>query len=182
MYEDVIIAGFGGQGIMLMGQLLAYAGLKEAMNVLWMPAYGPETRGGFANCTVIFSNEEIGSPVVSHPHSMIIMNLPSMDKFEHNLIQGGLLVYNSSLIEREPHRKDVKTIKIPAVEIAHELGNAKAANMVALGAYLGATGVVKPESVRQSLEKVFPGKEQVVALNVKALEKGIELSKKTVKI
>lgn len=178
MYEDVIIAGFGGQGVMLMGQLLCYAGLLEEKNVLWMPAYGPETRGGFANCTVIFSDEEIGSPMVDSPHSLIIMNLPSLDKFEDRLKKNGLLIVNSSLVDREVKRKDCSVVLIPATEMAANLGSVWAANMVALGAYVSATGVVEFESLFASLPKIFPGKEYLLPLNRQAIEAGAERARR----
>lgn len=177
MQEDLIIAGFGGQGIMLIGQLLAYAGLKENKKVLWMPAYGPETRGGFANCTVIFSDEEIGSPVVAHPRSLIVLNLPSLDRFEDALVPGGLLIVNTSLTARDVKRSDIETIKIPATEIATNLGNAKATNMVTLGTYIEKTKIVKMETIKDVLKEKFSGKEKLIELNFKALEKGTEYAK-----
>lgn len=177
MHEDLIIAGFGGQGVMMMGQMLAYAGLEEGKNVLWMPAYGPETRGGFANCTVIISDEEIGSPIISKPQSLIIMNLPSLDKFEDALKKGGLMVVNQSLVNRDVQRNDVDVLMIPATEVATELGNVMAANMVALGAYIQKRKVLSFESVESILSKMFKGKEKVIPLNQSALKKGAELAK-----
>lgn len=176
MQEEVFIAGFGGQGILLLGQVLAYAGLEEGKNVLWIPVYGPETRGGFAYCTVIFSDEEIGSPVVAHPHSMIIMNLPSMDKFEHDLLPGGLLVVNSSMVNRAVKRRDINAVLVPATDIATELGSPKAANMVALGAYAARRKPVLFETLHAILDKVFKDREHLVSLNRKALERGAELA------
>ncbi|MFH0801138.1 MAG: 2-oxoacid:acceptor oxidoreductase family protein [bacterium] len=176
MHEDVFIAGFGGQGILLIGQLLAYAGMEEGKHVLWIPVYGPETRGGFAYCTVVLSDEEIGSPVVVHPNSMIIMNLPSMDKFEPNLLPGGLIVVNSSMVNRTVKRRDVTAIMVPATEIATELGNQKMANMVVLGAYLAQRKPVSFDSLFLALGKVFKGKEKLIPLNRKALERGAELA------
>jgi len=172
MLYDLIIAGFGGQGIMTMGQMLAYAGLEEGKNVLWMPAYGPETRGGFANCTVILSDEEIASPVVSHPKSLIIMNLPSLDKFEDSLAKDGVMILNTSLVTREPKRTDIDLVKVPATDIAHELGNVKVANMVALGAYIEKTKVVKPETIINWLSYKLKDKTDLIELNKKALASG----------
>jgi len=174
MHEEVIMAGFGGQGIMLIGQMLVYAGMDEGKNVLWMPAYGPETRGGFANCTVIISDSEINSPIISNPSSLIIMNLPSLDKFEGSIKSGGVIVVNRSLVNREVGRADLDVVMIPASEIASELGNIRAANMVALGAYLSRKNIVNLDSVIKILPKMFPGKEKVVPLNVEALKKGAD--------
>ncbi len=177
MVEDLIIAGFGGQGVMRMGQMLAYSGLKEGKNVLWMPAYGPETRGGFANCTVIISDQEIGSPVVSHPRSIIVMNKPSLDKFENAVKPNGVIVMNTSMCDREPERVDVTIIKVPATEVAAQLGEQRAANMVALGAFLEIKPVVSVESVIETLKKIFASKPKVIPINEKALKKGMEIAR-----
>jgi 2-oxoglutarate ferredoxin oxidoreductase subunit gamma len=142
MIEQVIMAGFGGQGVMSMGQLLAYSGMLEGKNVSWLPSYGPEMRGGTANCNVIVSDDEIGSPIVTEATAVIAMNLPSLDKFEHSVMPGGTLIINSSLIERKCSRTDIDVFYIPANEIADELGNNRVANMVMLGAYLKKTGIV----------------------------------------
>lgn len=169
----VIMAGFGGQGIMLMGQLVAYAGMLENRQVSWMPSYGPEMRGGTANCTVVLSDQEIGSPVVTNPDVVIAMNLPSMDKFEKFLPPGGILIYNSTLINRKPERNDIRVIAVPASEMAQELGNERVANMVALGTFIGATAAVRQESLTAALEKVLPAHRQVLLpLNVLAIAKG----------
>jgi len=169
----VIMAGFGGQGIMLMGQLVAYAGMLENRQVSWMPSYGPEMRGGTANCTVVLSDQEIGSPVVTNPDVVIAMNLPSMDKFEKFLPPGGILIYNSTLINRKPERNDIRVIAVPASEMAQELGNERVANMVALGTFIGATAAVRQESLTAALEKVLPSHRQVLLpLNVLAIAKG----------
>jgi len=173
MVEQVIIAGFGGQGVMSMGQLLAYSGMLENKNVSWLPSYGPEMRGGTANCNVIISDEAIGSPIVTEATTVIAMNLPSLDKFEQAVKPGGLLFINSSLIERKSGRTDINVFYVPANEIADELGNGRVANMVMLGAYLKKTGVVKSESVIESLRKVLgPSKEHLIPVNEEALKKG----------
>jgi 2-oxoglutarate ferredoxin oxidoreductase subunit gamma len=177
MTEDLIIAGFGGQGVMSMGQMLAYAGLSEGKNVLWMPAYGPETRGGFANCTVIVSDEEIGSMVISHPKSVIVLNLPSLDKFEDAVVPGGVMVVNTSLVNREPRRNDIDVVHVPASDIANELGSARAANMVALGAFLAHRPIISIEAVKNTLKKVFANKPEVIPLNEKALDRGAEAAR-----
>jgi len=178
MLERIIISGFGGQGIMLIGRLLAYAGMIEGKKVAWMPSYGPEMRGGTANCTVIISSNEIGSPIVSHPKILIAMNQPSLDKFEANVSEDGLIILNDSLIERETKRNDVKVIKIPADDIAHKLGNSRAANMVILGAYVEQSGIVKMETIFKALEKALAGRnKKLLELNKEALKQGAELVK-----
>ena len=178
MLEEVIIAGFGGQGVMLMGRLLAYAGMLEGKNVAWMPSYGPEMRGGTANCTVIISSEEIASPVVPYPRSIIVMNKPSLDKFEPTVQKDGLIIINESLIDQKVKRDDVSIVSVPANDIANELGNLKVANMVVLGAYVKKSEVVKLETIFKALEKVLAGRNQkLIDLNKKALKQGEELVK-----
>jgi len=178
MLERMIISGFGGQGVMLMGRLLAYAGMLEGKNVVWMPSYGPEMRGGTANCTVLISTKEIGSPIVSHPKTLIAMNQPSLDKFEPNVSENGLIILNDSLIEREVKRNDVNVVRIPADDIADKLGNSRAANMVVLGAYVKRSGVVKMENIFKALEKALSGRNQdLINLNKEALKQGAELVK-----
>lgn len=175
--ERVIMAGFGGQGIMSMGQLLTYAGMLEGKQVSWLPSYGPEMRGGTANCNVIVSDTLIGSPVITNNATCsIVMNLPSLWKFEENVEKGGAILINSSLIDSKATRDDIKAYYIPANEVALELGNAKAANMVMLGAYIALTGAVKQESVLEALKKVFgPGKAHLLPLNEQALTRGAQL-------
>jgi len=171
--HEIIIAGFGGQGVMSMGQLLTYAGMLEGKHVSFIPSYGPEMRGGTANCAVVVSDEEIGSPIVTEPNCVIAMNLPSLKKFEPTLVPGGLLLINSSLIKEESSRKDIRVCRIAVNELAAELGNDKVANMVMLGAFLGATGVVAIDSVVESLKKVLPERRHnLIPLNKKALELG----------
>ena len=173
MQQEFIFAGFGGQGVLLMGQILAHAAMDEGKSVSWIPSYGPEMRGGTANCTVIVSESEIGSPVVGKPSCVVAMNLPSLDKFEPAVKSGGVLVVNSSLITREPDRDDVTVVNVPATDTANELGNARVANMVALGAVVEATGVVPPEAVLEALRKNLPAHRQnLLPLNREAIEKG----------
>jgi len=174
--ERIICAGFGGQGVMSMGQLLAYAGMIEGKNVSWLPSYGPEMRGGTANCNVTVSDTPIGSPIINHnATAAIVMNLPSLIKFEKELEKDGILLINSSLIEKKAERDDVKAYYVPANEIAVEIGNGKVANMVMLGAYIELTKVVKVETVIEALKKVFgPSKAHLIPLNEKALERGAE--------
>jgi len=178
MLERIIIAGFGGQGVMLMGRLLAYAGMIEGKKVAWMPSYGPEMRGGTANCTVLISTEEIGSPIVSHPKTLIAMNQPSLDKFEPSVSEDGLIFLNDSLIEREVKRNDVNVIRIPADNIADKLGNSRAANMVVLGAYVKKSGIVRMDTIFKALEKALAGRnKKLLELNKEALKQGAELVK-----
>lgn len=175
MEERITIAGFGGQGVMAIGQLLTYAGMLENKNVSWLPSYGPEMRGGTANCSVVISSEAVGSPVVVNATSAIIMNKPSMDKFEPTIVEGGKLFVNSSLVDRKSNRDDIEVYYIPANEIANELGNMKVANMVMLGAYIEVTKMVSIESILEGFTKVFgEDKAHLIPLNKEALEKGAE--------
>lgn len=173
MTEQIISAGFGGQGVLLLGQLLAYAGMKEGRNVSWLPSYGPEMRGGTANCSVIVSDEEIGSPVVTEADAVIVMNRPSLEKFEGNVASGGKLFINSSLIDKKTTRKDIDAYYIPASEIAGKIGNQRTANIVMLGAYLSVTGLVKGETVMDCLRDSFgETKAHLIPLNEEALRLG----------
>ena len=175
MEERVIVAGFGGQGVMSMGQLLTYSGMIENKNVSWLPSYGPEMRGGTANCNVIVSDGLIGSPIVTEATTTIAMNRPSLDKFEKDTISGGKLLINSSLIDKKATRDDVEVYYIPCNDIALELGNTKVANMVMLGAYLELTKAVKFDSIIEAFKKVFgESKAHLIPLNQNALEKGAE--------
>lgn len=175
---DMILAGFGGQGVMLMGQLVAYSGMIEGKEVSWMPSYGPEMRGGTANCTVVVSEEAIGSPVVVEPQVVVAMNLPSLDKFESMVKPGGVLIINSSLINRTCDRDDITVIEVPANEIANEIGSGKVANMVMLGTLIAQTKVVTQESVIEALKKVLPEhRHNLIPVNENALNRGAELVK-----
>ena len=179
MEERIIIAGFGGQGVMAMGQLLTYAGMIEGKQVSWLPSYGPEMRGGTANCNVVISSDDVGSPVVLDANTAIIMNKPSLDKFENSVVKGGKLFINSSLIDRKSERDDIEVYYVPCNEIADELGNARVANMVMLGAYLEATKVVSVDSVLAGFTKVFgEGKAHLLPINKEAIEKGAEAIRK----
>lgn len=180
MEERIIIAGFGGQGVMALGQLLTYSGMIEDRKVSWLPSYGPEMRGGTANCNVIVSSEEVGSPVVVEATSSIMMNRPSLDKFEDAMVPGGKLFINSSLIDRKTTRDDIDAYYIPANEIANELGNPRVANMVMLGAFLEATKAVKVESILdEAFTAVFgENRAHLKPINKEALEKGAALVRK----
>lgn len=174
--ERVICAGFGGQGVMLIGQLIAYAGMIENKEVSWLPSYGPEMRGGTANCSVMVSERPIGSPVITDDAtSAIILNLPSLDKFEMDIQAGGNIIINSSLIEKKASRTDLTAYYVPANEIANELGNAKVANMVMLGAYLELTKSVSIQSVMSALKKIFgESKSHLMPINETAMNRGAE--------
>lgn len=180
MNEKVIMAGFGGQGIMAIGKILAYAGMLENKEVSWLPSYGPEMRGGTANCGTIVSDNPIGSPVITNDAtSAIIMNLPSLDKFENDVIPGGKIIINSSLIDKKVTRTDVEAYYVNANEIATELGNPKAANMVMLGAYLELYKPVSNDTVLKAFLKVFgENKAKFLPLNEKALAAGAEIVRK----
>lgn len=178
MKEEIIMAGFGGQGVMSMGKLLAYAGMKEGDEVSWMPSYGPEMRGGTANCTVIISSEKIPSPLSSRPDTVMVMNLPSLEKFVPMVKEGGTILINSSLIAKEVERDDIEVIKVPANEIANELGNSRVANMVMLGAYLARKNIVKLDTVKKSLKDVLPKRRHdLIPINEEALDRGAALVK-----
>jgi 2-oxoglutarate ferredoxin oxidoreductase subunit gamma len=173
--QEIIFAGFGGQGILSMGKFLAYGGMEENLNVSWLPSYGPEMRGGTANCSVILTEDNIGSPVVYDPSTVVVMNRPSLDKFEKAVVKGGLLIVDSDLVNRESDRKDIDIIKIPAQTIAEEMGSKTIANMILLGALVEKTKVIPMESLLKALKE--HGKEKFYEMNKKALEKGAEFAK-----
>jgi len=175
MEEKIVSSGFGGQGVLLIGKLLALSGMESGKKVSWVPSYGPEMRGGTANCTVIISDEEISSPLAPTPDSLITMNKPSLEKFESSIKENGVLIMNSSLIDIEPKRNDLKIVSVPANELAEKAGNAKSANMAILGAYISATNVVSIDSVKKAIEKEMKGaKAKFLSVNLKALELGFE--------
>lgn len=176
MFQDVMIAGFGGQGVLLAGKLLAHAGMIEGRHVTWFPSYGAEIRGGTANCTVIISSDEIGSPVIQRPSAMLIFNEASYKKFEQRVKPGGRLFLNTSLIHEVSTRADIARIDIRANDIAEELGDIRIANMVMLGAFLKKTGVVSLESVLTALKQVLPPRRHsLLPLNEKALQCGADV-------
>jgi 2-oxoglutarate ferredoxin oxidoreductase subunit gamma len=178
MYQGIRISGFGGQGVISAGILLAQAGLIEGKNVSWFPAYGAEMRGGTANCSVVVATDEVSSPVVSCPDTVIVMNEPSLAKFEPLVKPGGLLIINSSLVNSKPKRTDIRVVAVPCNAIAAELGSTKVANMVALGAFAGATGAVSVEAIAKALPKVFKrAKPEILEMNVAALKKGAAAAK-----
>ncbi|MGD8628988.1 MAG: 2-oxoacid:acceptor oxidoreductase family protein [bacterium] len=175
MTTKVIMAGFGGQGVVLMGTLLSYSAMVEGKHTTFFPSYGAEMRGGTANCSVVVSDDEIASPVVNQPDCVVAMNIASLEKFESRVKPGGTIFVNSSLIEKKVERDDVDEVRIPANDIAEELGNSRAANMVILGGLLKKTGAVKVDAVIGCLEKVLSERAMALLdLNKKALRRGFE--------
>jgi len=173
MREEVIMAGSGGQGIMFAGTLLAHAAMEEGLNVTYFPSYGAEMRGGTANCTVIISDESIGSPVVTNPSSLLAMNENSVERFASKVKKNGLIIVNSSLLKKEVAIDGVEVVRVKATELAEELGDGRVANMVILGAYIKRRKVVSLERTIESLEKVLgKGRESLLSLNREALKKG----------
>lgn len=178
MYQGIRIAGFGGQGVVSAGVLVAQAGVVEGKKASWLPSYGPEMRGGTANCSVVVADDEVYTPIVSAPDSVIVMNEPSLPKFEPILRPNGVLIVNSSLINSRPTRTDVKVAFIPCNEIAETLGSTRVATMVALGAWCKLTGALKIESIISAMSKAFKrAKPEMLALNEKALRAGFEIAK-----
>ena len=176
MTHEIICAGFGGQGILFLGKILAFGGLEEKKEVSWIPSYGPEMRGGTANCMVQLKHKEIGSPVISRPDVLFAFNRPSLEKFEADVKPGGLIIYDSSLIDSPPAREDVTILGIPATKLADELGNTRIANMVTVGAFLEITGLLEKESVVKAMPS-FITRERLISLNEKAVNKGMEFVK-----
>lgn len=173
MHHEIVISGFGGQGVLFAGQLLAYAGLEEGRHVTWIPSYGPEMRGGTAHCTVIISDEEIGSPLVRNPGAALVLNPPSMDKYASLVRRGGVLLLDSTLIEQRSEREDIREIALPAKQIADELGFPQIANVVMLGALVAAIGVVKLETIDRVLdEHVGARHRNALDANKQALRRG----------
>jgi 2-oxoglutarate ferredoxin oxidoreductase subunit gamma len=173
MQTEVVIAGFGGQGVLFAGQILAFAGMDSGKEVTWMPSYGPEMRGGTANCTVIIADEEIGSPLVRHPKAAIIMNLPSLDKYEPMVASGGFLIANASLVNREVTRADINSLFVPANEIAESIGNRRLANIVLLGALLVKMPVLPLEAIKEALNNHLPERHRrLLPTDLQALQQG----------
>lgn len=173
MQTEIIIAGFGGQGVLFGGQLLTYAAMDEGKEVTWIPSYGPEMRGGTANCTVVISDEEIGSPMVSRPRAAIVMNLPSLDKYEPLVKPGGVLVINESMVDREVTRKDIKVVTLKANEIAEKLGDKRMSNMVMVGALIANLPVLPLEAIEKALAGHLPERHRkLLPKNYEALREG----------
>ena len=175
MTEEIIIAGFGGKGVLSMGKILAYSGIMQNQEVSWMPSYGPEMRGGTANVTVIVSDERISSPILNFYDTAIILNQQSMDKFEKTVKPGGLLLYDPNGINRHPERQDIKIYKIEGAKLAAEMGNTKIFNMIVLGAFLKLKPIVKFENVIRGLKESIPERyHKLIPLNEAALKKGMD--------
>jgi 2-oxoglutarate ferredoxin oxidoreductase subunit gamma len=178
MQTEVIFAGFGGQGVLFSGQVLAFAAMDAGYDVTWMPSYGPEMRGGTANCTVVIADEEIGSPTIKHPKGAVVMNLPSLDKFEPLVVPGGVLIVNSSLVNRNPYRSDITWVMIPAQEIAETIGPRRLLNMVMLGALLDKLPILSLDDVKAALDAHMPERhKKFFKNNVEALDKGAAFSR-----
>jgi len=172
MQNEIQFAGFGGQGIMIMGQIMAEAAMQQGYEVVWIPSYGPEMRGGTAYCTVVISDRPVGSPIIRNPKHLVAMNRPSLEKFAPAVKSGGTIFINSSIISIDAGRDDVDVVKVPIIEIAKELGNVKAANIIALAAFVSRSQVVDFELLRESVKAKFANKQKLIPLNMEALEEG----------
>lgn len=173
MQNEVVISGFGGQGVLFAGQLLSYAAMDNGLNVTWYPSYGPEMRGGTANCTVIISDEEIGAPVVRNPMAAVVMNQPSFDKYEMDVKPGGVLVVNTSIIDRPLKRDDITVVKVPANELAESIGDRKLANMVMLGGLLANLQLMPLDDLKKALHDHLPARHhRLLPANMEAIDAG----------
>lgn len=180
MQNEFLFAGFGGQGVMFAGQLLAYAAMDAGLEVTWIPSYGPEMRGGTAHCIVVVSDKPIGSPIVRQPTAAIVLNNPSFLKYAPQVKSGGVLIFNETLISAQMERSDIMTLAIPATQMADKLGNTHLANVLLLGAALSALPVVPMEAVRRALETHLPAHHRdLLSLNLQALEAGVSYVKPT---
>ena len=179
MTEEIIFAGFGGQGVLSMGQVLAYSAVMEGQEVSWMPSYGPEMRGGTANCIVIISDEMISSPILNQFDTVVALNQPSVDKFENAVKPGGTMIYDTNGITRHPSRKDINIYKIDAANESARMNNTKVMNMIVLGGFLKLKPIIKMENITKGLKKVLPERyHNLVPLNLDAIEKGAEIIQK----
>ncbi len=179
MTEEIIIAGFGGQGVLSMGKIMAYSGVMQDMEVSWMPSYGPEMRGGTANVTVIISSERISSPILKQFDTAIILNQQSLDKFESSVKTGGVLIYDSNGITQHPERKDINIYRVDATEEASKMKNPKIFNTIVLGGFLKVKPIIKLENVIKGLKKSLPERyHNLIPINEKALQRGMEIIKK----
>ena len=179
MQKEIMIAGFGGQGVLFAGQIVAYAAMDVGKEVTWIPSYGPEMRGGTANCTVVIADEEIGSPLVKNPPLAVALNLPSFDKCEESMASGGTLIVNQSMVDREAKRVDVNVIFVPCNEIAEEIGNKKLMNMIAVGALLTVLSDITLKDLEKALEAHLPARHKhLLPSNFEALRRGFEAAQK----
>jgi 2-oxoglutarate ferredoxin oxidoreductase subunit gamma len=178
MHEEIVVSGFGGQGALFAGQLLTYTGMDEGWHVTWIPSYGPEMRGGTAHCIVILSDDDIGSPIIREPSICIVMNPPSMTKYEPLVKPGGLLVVNATLVQNRAKRDDIEVVYVPANELAAELGSVKMANVVLLGAMLGTREILPLASIKRTLDLHIPERrKQIIEPNKRALDRGVQYVK-----
>ena len=175
MTTQLLIAGFGGQGVLFAGKFIAYKGLQEGRELSWLPSYGPEMRGGTANCSVILSDDPVGSPIVSHPDVLIAMNLPSLDKYEDAVVPGGMIFVDSTLIERKVRRTDVKVFYIPCTALAQQIGAPTLANMIMVGKFIRESGAVRYENLDAALKKVVSARHaDLFDINLKAINTGYQ--------
>jgi 2-oxoglutarate ferredoxin oxidoreductase subunit gamma len=175
---NMLLAGFGGQGILFAGKLIAYAGLIEGRELSWLPSYGPEMRGGTANCSVVISDEEIGSPISKNPTAVIAMNRPSLDKYEEAVVKGGVLVINTSMVDRDALRTDIKVVLVPANDIAEKIGDKRMTNMVLIGALLAALPFMPVSAIEKALQEHLPARHhKLLPQNYEALRQGAALVK-----
>ena len=174
MTHQILIAGFGGQGVLFAGKFLAYKGMVEDLNISWLPSYGPEMRGGTANCSVVRSDKPVGSPVFARSTELIALNEPSLSKFEADVLPGGTVFVNSDVVTDKVSRPDLTAYYIPCSKLAEEVGNPKVSNMVMLGAYVAATKILKPETIETMIAEMFSGaKAKFIPLNIEAFRKGM---------
>ena len=172
-HHEIVIAGFGGQGLLFIGKVLAYAGLVEQRQLSWLPSYGPEMRGGTANCNVILSDDPVGSPIVQHPNVLIVMNTPSLDKYEKAVVPGGKIFVDSTLISRKVERDDVDVYYVPATQMAKEMELGNPANMILLGTVIRETACIKEETLEEALKHVIPARKMnLMGVNLKAVQAG----------
>jgi 2-oxoglutarate ferredoxin oxidoreductase subunit gamma len=182
MMKKTVFAGFGGQGVLMMGYVFAVAVMRDGLEVTYLPSYGAEVRGGTANCTVVVSDEEIASPVASFPDYTVILNRPSMVKYEGMMSSGGVMILNSSLVDVVPKREDIELIKVPANDLAAELGSERTLNMIMLGAFAAKTGITSLDSIMNGLTEIVRGKSsKIMKLNRKGMDMGAKYALKGVK-
>jgi 2-oxoglutarate ferredoxin oxidoreductase subunit gamma len=174
MQSEVMFAGFGGQGILLIGKILAHAAMEEGFEVAWIPSYGPEMRGGTAYCTVVVSDRPVGSPIIKNPQHLIAMNRPSLEKFAPVVKPKGVILINSSLIPIDSGRSDVDELKVPVVEIATAIGNSRAANIVAIAAFVARSRIVSNNILEKCVREEFSKKPKLIDLNMKAVAEGVK--------
>lgn len=176
--SQILIAGFGGQGVLFAGKFIAYKGLLENRQVSWLPSYGPEMRGGTANCSIILSDDPVGSPIVSEPNILMVMNLPSLDKYENSVVKGGKVFVDSTLIERKVAREDIEAFYIPATKMAQDEGIPTLANMITVGKMIREAGIVSFDNMKDALKKVVSAKHaDLLDVNLKAIEMGYNYTK-----